>query len=222
MTRAIEVPDAPAAMVAVRFKPGTAAAIARCALSELTDREAGLDELAIGDGGLAARVAEAATPGARLGVLAGWLRERLAAAPRTPRPDRLVGRAVAALTAPGERAARIDELADELGVTRQHLARVFRREVGVTPKELVRIARVQRAVAALGGGARPARLAAELGYFDQAHLANEVRALVGATPAALAAERPLAMVHLFAPLAGPATPSARPVPFLQARARRAP
>ena len=38
MTRAFEVPEAPADLVAVRFRPGTAAAIARCSLDDLTDR----------------------------------------------------------------------------------------------------------------------------------------------------------------------------------------
>jgi AraC-like DNA-binding protein len=49
--------------------------------------------------------------------------------------------------------------------------------------------------ASLGGDL--ARLAAELGYSDQSHLTHELRELVGITPAAVAAERPIAMAHLF-------------------------
>ena len=56
---------------------------------------------------------------------------------------------------------------------------------------------MQRAVTAIGRGGELARVAVELGYFDQAHLANDLRALAGITPAAIAAERPIALSHLF-------------------------
>jgi AraC-like DNA-binding protein len=56
---------------------------------------------------------------------------------------------------------------------------------------------MQRAAAALRRGSDLARLAAELGYFDQSHLSHELRELIGLTPAALAAERPIALSHLF-------------------------
>ena len=212
MTRAIEVPGDPAELVAVRFRPGAAAAITGCALAELTDAIVDLTELGIA-GALAERVGDAAAPAgaalpariplsatahARVAAMVGWLRDRLAGAPP---PDSLVGRAVALLLT-GE--ARIDDVAGALRVTRQHLARAFRREVGVTPKQLARIARMQRAAAALRRGSDLARLAAELGYFDQSHLSHELRELIGLTPAALAAERPIALSHLFgAPPPGP-------------------
>ncbi|HEU4731139.1 MAG TPA: helix-turn-helix transcriptional regulator [Kofleriaceae bacterium] len=193
MTRALEVPAGPAELVAVRFSPGTAAAIAGCALAELTDRHAEVAALGIAGGALVGRVHDAPRAQGRIAVLVEWLRRRLAgAAP----PDPLVARAVARLSSAD--APRVDQLARELAVTRQHLARAFRREVGITPKELARIARMQRAAAALGRGrVELARLAVELGYFDQAHLANELRALVGITPAGIAAERPVALAHLY-------------------------
>ena len=222
MTRAIEIASAPAERVAVRFKPGTAAAVARCALAELTDRSVGLAELGLA-GDLAGRIADAgsrtprprlaasiplgATEHARLAVLVGWLRERLAGA--RP-PDPLTARAVALLSTG---AARVDDVADRLGVTRQYLARRFRGEVGLTPKQLARIARMQRVAAAIGSrrAAPPdlARLAAELGYFDQSHLSHDLRDLIGLTPAAVVAERPIALSHLFGE-----------VPFLQSPPRR--
>jgi AraC-like DNA-binding protein len=60
---------------------------------------------------------------------------------------------------------------------------------------------MQRAAAALARGTPDlARLAVELGYFDQSHLTSDLRELLGATPAVLAAERPLALPHLFGPL----------------------
>jgi len=212
MTRAAEIPDGPAELVAVRFKPGTAAAITRGALAELTDQNPELAEFGIADD-LAGRIVDArahpaapllaakiplsVTSHARLAALVAWLRRRLAdAAP----PDPLVARAVALLSTG---AARVDVVAGALGVTRQYLARGFRREVGITPKQLARIARMQRTMAAIRGRARAparldlARLAVELGYFDQAHLCNELRALIGVTPAAVVADPPIVLTHLF-------------------------
>jgi AraC-like DNA-binding protein len=207
MTRALELPGAAAELIAVRFRPGAAAAIARCALAELTDRSVALAELGLADAALVDAVRDAGGGLARLAVLAAWLRGRLVGA-RPPEP--MVGRAVAALAAPD--APRVEQVARALGVTRQHLARAFQREVGVSPKQLARIARMQRATAALGRGGEPAEVAVELGYFDQAHLARELRALAGITPAVVAVERPGALVHLYA----------RAVPFVLSRVRRAP
>jgi AraC-like DNA-binding protein len=206
MTRAIEVPEGPSELVAVRFRPGTAAAVVRCALAELTDQSLDVADVgirgglidrvigaspALGGPRLAARIPLPAVAHARVAALVGWLRERLAdAAP----PDPLASRAVALLSA-GE--ARVDGVAERLGVTRQYLARVFRREVGIAPKQLARIARMQRVAAVIRRGGDLARLAAELGYFDQSHLSHELRDLIGLTPAAVAAERPIALTHLF-------------------------
>jgi AraC-like DNA-binding protein len=196
MTRALELPEAPAELVAVRFLPGTAAALTRCALNELTDRQPDLLDVvgrAAGGGALVERVSQAATPRERIAVLVDWLRLQLIGAPP---PDPVVAHAITQLVAPT--APRIDQVADQLGVTRQHLARRFRREVGITPKQVARIARMQRAVAALAHGTPDlARLAVEVGYFDQSHFTYDLRELLGTTPAAVAAEHPLALPHLF-------------------------
>jgi AraC-like DNA-binding protein len=55
---------------------------------------------------------------------------------------------------------------------------------GHAPKRLMRIARMQRLLLD-GRGESWARSAVEHGYYDEAHMANDVRELVGATPHAL-------------------------------------
>jgi len=197
MTRALELPHAPAELVAVRLKPGTAAALTRCELIDLTDRQPDLADVLGRAGGGAAlvdRVTRAPTPHDRIAVLVDWVRHRLTGAPQ---PDPMIAHAITRLVAPA--GPRVDQVADQLGVTRQHLARRFRCEVGLTPKQLARIARMQRAAAALARGTPDlARLAVEVGYFDQSHFTSDLRELLGTTPAALAAEHPLALPHLFA------------------------
>lgn len=84
------------------------------------------------------------------------------------------------------------DLARRLGVHRRSLERAFRTEVGLTPKTLARIRRVQRVLACLdgGGGVRGwAEVARAHGYADQSHLIRDFRRLVGTTPGRYQRER---------------------------------
>lgn len=85
----------------------------------------------------------------------------------------------------------IGELVGELGWSRKRLAARFREEVGLSPKSLARVLRVERAKALLERDDRPSLtdLALECGFYDQSHLGNEFRRITGTTPAAYAASR---------------------------------
>jgi len=85
--------------------------------------------------------------------------------------------------------ARISDLAAETGWSGRHLTSRFRTEIGLTPKGAARVIRFDRARHLLirqasdkSSGYRLADLAAACGYFDQAHLAREFRALAGCPP----------------------------------------
>jgi len=88
----------------------------------------------------------------------------------------------------GTRSVR--ELEQVVGLGGRHLERHFRDAVGISPKSFARVVRFRRAVAAMQQSATIPwpRLAAEAGYYDQAHLIREVRALADVTPTGLAAE----------------------------------
>ncbi len=80
-------------------------------------------------------------------------------------------------------------LADEVGWSARHLTARFRAETGLRPKEAARVIRFDRARRRLSPTGRSlADLAAETGYFDQAHLAREFRTLAGCSPTAWLAE----------------------------------
>ena len=76
----------------------------------------------------------------------------------------------------------VADLAGEVGWSARHLTEKFRAEVGLRPKEAARVARFDRARRRLRPGTRLADLAAQTGYFDQAHLAREFHALAGCPP----------------------------------------
>jgi AraC-like DNA-binding protein len=101
-------------------------------------------------------------------------------------PDSLVLAAARRLGFPG---SRVGDLADALGISERQLRRRFRNSVGYGPKTLDRILRFHRFADAARSGRLNgdlARLAADLGYADQAHLTRESLSLSGLTPTRLA------------------------------------
>ena len=92
---------------------------------------------------------------------------------------------------------RVSDLATGTGWSGRHLTSRFRAEIGLTPKAAARVIRFDRArkllvrkltAATADGGYLLADLAADCGYFDQAHLAREFRALAGCPPSQWLAE----------------------------------
>ena len=102
-------------------------------------------------------------------------------------PDPLVLAATRRLGFPG---SRIDRLAESLGISDRQLRRRFHESVGYGPKTLDRVLRFRRLVAQAGavaaGESDLARVAADLGYADQAHMARDCLRLSGLTPVQLA------------------------------------
>ncbi|MBM7773942.1 AraC-like DNA-binding protein [Actinokineospora baliensis] len=82
---------------------------------------------------------------------------------------------------------RVDALAREVGLSRQHLSTSFHRDIGLPPKSVARVARSHRAVRLMTGSTPPplTTIAAHCGYADQAHLNRDFRQLVGCTPTEL-------------------------------------
>ena len=80
---------------------------------------------------------------------------------------------------------RVESVAERLGVTARHLRRAFTEGVGIGPKEFARTVRLQRAVRTAAATSNDwVQIAADAGYYDQAHLIADFRELVGLTPGA--------------------------------------
>jgi len=76
----------------------------------------------------------------------------------------------------------LERLARMAGLSVFHFSRVFREETGLPPHAWQNQARIARAKALLFGGVPAARVAAETGFADQAHLSRNFKLLVGVTP----------------------------------------
>jgi AraC-like DNA-binding protein len=169
----------------IRLRPGVAGAVFGMPASELLDARLPLENL------LGSRASEYSE---RLGAARDrdaqylLLEGLVASAIARSAPDPLVLAATRRLGFPG---SRVDDLAEALGISERQLRRRFHQAVGYGPKTLDRILRFRRLVdqarAVSDGEVDLARLAADLGYADQAHMTRDSVRLTGMPPAQLAA-----------------------------------
>ena len=73
-------------------------------------------------------------------------------------------------------------LAGISGLSRSHLIRAFKQEVGLTPHAFLVDRRIRLARNLLLGGDAPVNVAAAAGFADQAHLTRAFKARIGITP----------------------------------------
>lgn len=168
--------------VGVRFRPGGAAAFLRLPASELTDTTVALSELWRGEAGELEERLHGAGDGERVVLLSAALLRRLGDAPA---PHPAAAYACAAIDATDGRVS-VRELAAGAGLTARHLERLFAEAVGLSPRMARRVARFRAAVRRLEReqGVAWTRLALDCGFYDQAHLVRDFRALAGLTPTA--------------------------------------
>ena len=87
-------------------------------------------------------------------------------------------------------------LADRLGITARHLARLFERHVGASPQQVATTRRVQRAKRLIDGSELPLALVAQHAGFSSARRMNAAFAkLYGRSAASLRRKRPAATMQ---------------------------
>lgn len=190
----IVIEAAPASsMVVIRFRPGGAHPFLGFAVEGITDTVDQLEAvLSSAATSLRDRILEAPTTTARMAAVERWLHERAGRRLEGhPVVDYLTGR----LFSPA--GLRIADVVDEVGYSQRHVLGLFRRWVGLSPKQYSRIRRFQGVLGAVSSAAGPdyalgrrealaepdwADLAAAHGYFDQSHLVRDFRQFSGLTP----------------------------------------
>jgi AraC-like DNA-binding protein len=169
-------PSRSVGVAAIRLRPGASGLIGVPA-ADLRNHLAPLDVFhktaAVLD-----QLAAATSDVARLRVLHEWIAPLLK---RRTRPD--VDAAVNLIVTSGGRIPAAS-LSMRTNLSRRQIERLFLLHVGLTPKTLARIVRVQCAAARLRSGAALADVAAACGYYDQAHMALDFRAIAQHSPGA--------------------------------------
>nr|WP_275983745.1 AraC family transcriptional regulator [Paenibacillus hamazuiensis] len=77
---------------------------------------------------------------------------------------------------------KVEQLAEQFGITKRTLQRWFNEYVGVSPKWVIMRYRMHEAAELIESGADPLQAAMALGYADQAHFCKDFKAAVGKTP----------------------------------------
>lgn len=174
----------------VRFQPWGAAACLAIPVDELREATVALDDVLHGLTSLASEVHDRGRAAGAEHVLRAEL-ERWVGSRRVPDP---AVRAAVELIIHAPKLPSVRSLGDRLGRSTRWVQRTFRDTVGLSPKMLTRINRVQRAirVATSEPGKTWSAIAADVGYFDQSHLVRDFRQLVGCTPSEFTTrERPI-------------------------------
>lgn len=187
MSRATAVqPLGPVRLVGIRLHPWAAAAFLGCSASDATDR---VIDLRVASPALHAGLCSATEGVPHLSsAMAGVIAALQAYVARRPRPGSTVEYCVELIRASPE--LRVRELARRIGWSEHRLQRTFAVEVGIAPKALARITRIQRAIRLAEREPRQtwAGIAARCGYVDQSHLVRDFGELAGCTPTSLRAE----------------------------------
>ena len=176
------LPDSLAEVAAVRFRANGAFALLGVPQHYLHDAIADVAALDIPWLRRTVRMAqEASSVQAAIGCLEAGLLERVAR--QHVRVDARVEAVIAAIdgTAGG---CRIDRVAAAANSSRRHLERLFREQVGLTPKAYARVVRFSAAAARLTDDpvVPLADVSTDGGYFDQSHMIREFLAFAGRTP----------------------------------------
>jgi len=159
-----------AVLLGIRFRPGAGGAALGLPLSELRDLRADLADL---DRRLDERLPPDLEPREAL-------RRVAEIALTAPSADAAIAEAARRLEQPQ---ARVETLAEDLGLSERQLRRRCHAAAGYGPKTLQRVLRFRRFLAARNPDL--ARAALDAGYADQSHLTRECTRLAGRTPAAL-------------------------------------
>jgi AraC-like DNA-binding protein len=162
------------------LRPGAAGVVLGVPAEELAERHTGLEEVWGAEAReLRERLIEARDPTRQLVLLEksvlGRLKPRFAAHAAVTEALARFGSETTGW--------RIGPVRRDFHLSHRRFVQLFRRQVGLGPKQLCRILRLGRAMKlAKGGVSGWAEIAAQAGYCDQSHLARELRAIAGVSP----------------------------------------
>jgi len=168
-------------MIIVQFRQGRAYPFIRLPMDELTNQVV-LANQVMDDRVhfLREQVISAPTPRDKCCILEQWLfrcnQERFTENPYADYVIRAINRDPNQLT--------IKQIARQVGYSHKHTIALFKKAVGVTPKQFLRITRFQRALRHMyqSDPINWASLATHEGYYDQSHFIEEFKSFSGFTP----------------------------------------
>ncbi len=170
-----------AAMMVISFKKGMAAPFFPFPMQEIVDCVVDADLIWGTDfGDLRERLIDTKDVGRRFVMVEEFLLRRFASKLQV---NPCVSYAVTEMTERPDRTS-IATMNRKIGYSQRHFTEMFRRQIGVTPKSYLKIMRFQKAVRSIGDSSSPdwGDIAADCGFYDQAHFINDFKHFSGFTP----------------------------------------
>jgi AraC-like DNA-binding protein len=166
---------------AIKFRPGAFYPFVNSPVSRFTDKTADLSDVFGADGkALEAAILTAVEDETRIELSEAFLRSR-----HPERDERVewINEIIEHIAA-NQETTRVDDLKNQFNLTKRTLERLFSRYVGVSPSWVIRRYRLYEAADQLDRNEIVdwPRLAAVLGYFDQAHFIKDFKKLIGISP----------------------------------------
>ena len=174
--------------VLIRFQPGIAGLFVGSPAEDLRDRVIPIEELWGSEG---VRLREAVVLAQGVPEMLNQVQDVLAKRARVVGfASEQIARHAVELMRQSHSAPHVKQVAARLGVTERHLRRAFHASVGVTPKDYLRILRLERVLRASRRGMNWSQAAVDAGYYDQSHMIAEFRKFIGFSPSAFVASEP--------------------------------
>lgn len=180
-------PTGKTGIIAARFHPDGFIPLATIPLATMENRAVPLPELFGAEGDfLEKTVLAAPTQAERIQHIETFLLARLN---RLEVLDRIVKSSIAILISQAGQ-VKVEEMAEKLNINRRKLERKFSANVGLSPKQLSKIIRLQAALKQLNQNTELSltELAYQNGYFDQSHFIKDFKAFTGISPKQFYAE----------------------------------
>ena len=175
-------------MLVVNFKPFGAFPFVNVPLEEFMDQVVDAESVLGSEiRHLRDALRNAADPAARFRMMEAWLMARYC--PPANGFDLTRGATLSILQSPAT--STIDRVTRLAGVSNKHLISVFRRYLGITPKQFQRIMRFQAAIQAIENAQEVnwTAIAYDCGFYDQSHFIQEFQRFSGFTPTDYVAAR---------------------------------
>lgn len=184
-TRAITIPSGNGSrMIIVAFKKGMGHPFYSMPMSELTDQVIAAD-LVFGRGfhDLREGLLNAPSIDHMFRLIENFLLRQAGDALHENAPARCIEFVVSNI-ADGPNLSGFHHLSEQIGYSQKHFIDLFKKRVGVTPGQYLRIMRFQKAVLEIerSGSVQWSEVALESGYYDQAHFIHDFKGFSGFTP----------------------------------------
>jgi len=174
-------PTGKTGIFSVRFHPGGFMPFSNVPVSSLENRAVSLTELFADEGSeLENSVLNASTIEARINLVESFLLRNLA---KPESIDRIVKSCIELIIQLNGQLS-VGELSERLNVNRRHLERKFLRVIGLSPKQLLKIIRLQSTLKFLADKnfENLTSIAHEASYYDQAHFIKDFKEFTGLSP----------------------------------------